>query len=151
VAWSPDHSSVADSVKNLYANGNGKKNKLDPSLLSDLISHYHRTTIIIDALDECNDYEVLLLHLQAVSRDSEGAVKFFFSSRTNVDLFDFPLWEKVELDSEKELTAEDIRTYIRTQVKDRVAMGIGRPLLEGKRPDLEDKLVETLTLRARGM
>jgi hypothetical protein len=110
VAWSPDYSSVADSVKNLYANRNGTKNKLDPSLLAGLISQYYRTTIIIDALDECNNYEGLILHLQAVSSGSEGAMKFFFSSRTSVDPFDFPSWEKVELDSEKEVTAEDIRT-----------------------------------------
>lgn len=111
VAWSPDYSSVADSVKCLYANRNGRiKDKLDPSLLAGLISQYYRTTIIIDALDECNNHEGLLLHLQAVSSGSEGAMKFFSSSRTNVDPFDFPSWEKVELDSEKEVTAEDIRT-----------------------------------------
>jgi hypothetical protein len=152
IAWSPDHISIAESVKQKYDQGSGKMSGLDENLLADLMSPYERTVIVIDALDECDDYTKLLLRLQTVSeKRPAGSVKFFFSSRANVELTEFPSRVKIELDSQKELTAEDLETYIRTQVKERKAMRVGRPLLGGKRPDLEDRLIYTLILRAQGM
>lgn len=152
LAWSPDGSSVAEPVKTLYANDTGRQDTLNSGLLTKLIPPHQRTTIIIDALDECENYSRLLLWLKAASNDSLGALKFFFSSRTNVKLLnDFPSWEKVELDSKKELTVEDMKVYIRTQVQDRETMGIGRRLLGGEYPELEERLIETLTYRAQGM
>jgi hypothetical protein len=87
-----------------------------------------------------------------VSKSATKAIKFFFSSRTNVKLpEDFPAWEKLELDSQKNLTVEDMKTYVQTQVKDRKTMRIGSRLLHGKDEALEDRLVEKLTRRAQGM
>jgi hypothetical protein len=133
----------------LHDTGAGRQDKLGPELLTKLAARHQRTTIIIDALDECKDYSKLLFLLQRVSNDiSSGSFKFFFSSRPNVNLLpDFPSWEKLELDAERELTSEDMEAYIRTQVMNTE----GRHLLDGKDPELEEKLVETLTYRAQGM
>ncbi|PQE06277.1 ankyrin repeat protein [Rutstroemia sp. NJR-2017a BBW] len=149
LAWSPDGSEIADSVKSLHSSGSGRQDKLGPELLTDLAARHQRTTIIIDALDECDDYSKLLFLLKKASNDMpSGSFKFFFSSRPNVALLlDFPSWEKLELDAERELTSEDINAYIRTQVIETE----GRRLLDGRNPELEVKLVKTLTCRAQGM
>lgn len=149
LAWSPDGSEVAHSVKVLHDSGTGRQDKLGPELLSNLAARHRRTTVIIDALDECEDHSKLLFLLKKVSDDApSGIFKFFFSSRPNVNLLsNFPSWEKLELDAERELTSEDMEAYIRTQVMDTE----GRRLLDGKAPELEEKLVETLTYRAQGM
>jgi len=159
LALSPDGSSVAESIKRKHKEK--KRDELDnPDLLVGLVALYQQTTIVVDALDECEDYGRLLLLLKKVSEGTRGAIKFFFSSRTNVRLFkDFPSWEKLELDSEEGLTTDDINTYIRTQVKDREKMDLGPRLLDERKSilgeslieALEDKLIETLTRRAQGM
>ena len=163
LALSPDGSSVAESIKRKHKEK--KQDELDNpdllvGLLTGLIALYQRTTIVVDALDECEDYGRLLRLLKKVSNGTRGAIKFFFSSRTNVKLLkDFPSWEKLELDSEKGLTKDDINTYIRTQVKDREKMDLGPRLLDEGRSmlgeslveALEDRLIETLTRRAQGM
>ena len=153
VARSVDGLSIARSVKSEYEN---RKSELSLDqcrhLLVGLVALYEQTTVIIDALDECEDYTRLLLNLKMVSKDAPKAIKFFFSSRTNVKLpEDFPTWEKLELDSQKSLTVGDVKTYIETQVKDRETLGFGFRLLRGKYPALEDRLVKILTRRAQGM
>lgn len=159
LALSPDGSSVAESIKRKHKEK--KRDELDnPDLLVGLVALYQQTTIVVDALDECEDYGRLLRLLKKVSEGTHGAIKFFFSSRMNVKLFkDFPSWEKLELDSEKGLTRDDINTYIRTQVKDREKMDLGPRLLDERKSmlgeslieALEDRLIETLTRRAQGM
>jgi hypothetical protein len=121
-------------------------------LLAGLIALYQQTTIVVDALDEC-EYDRLLLNLmEMASKSTPKAIKFFFSSRTNVRLpKNFPTWEKLELDSQTSLTGEDMKRYIQTEVNDREKLALGSRLLGGKHPALEDRLVEVLTHRAQGM
>lgn len=154
LAQSVDGSSIARSVKREYENREKSELSLDECrhLLVGLVGLYQQTTVVVDALDECEDHTRLLLNLEMVSRNAPKAIKFFFSSRTNVKLpEDFPTWEKLELDSQKSLTVEDMKTYIQTQVKDRKTLRLGSRLLNGKDEGLEDRLVETLTRRAQGM
>jgi hypothetical protein len=125
------------------------------SLLVGLVKLYQRTTIVVDALDECENSAELLRNLMMLWDSADGAkrrIKFFFSSRTHVELPEkFPAWEKVELDSQKSLTVDDMETYVRTQVEGRETLGLGNRLLNGNYPKLEQRLIETLTSRAGGM
>jgi Ankyrin repeats (3 copies)/Ankyrin repeats (many copies) len=90
--------------------------------------------------------------METASKTTPKAIKFFFSSRMNVMLpKDFPIWEKLELDSQKILREVDMKKYIQTEVKDRKKLNIERPLLDGQYPTLEDRLVKILTDRAQGM
>ena len=148
LAWSPDGSQVASSVTALHENKNRKQDQFSPELLADLAAPYEQITIILDALDECQDYSKLLFLLKNAYHNSSGKFKFVFASRLNVNLLsDFPSWAKLELDAKKDLTSEDMEAYIRTQVMNPE----GRRLLDGNNSDMEEKLVETLTFRAQGM
>jgi hypothetical protein len=93
-----------------------------------------------------------LLHIKKLLDSTHEAIKFFFSSRPNVQVLStFPNSEKLDLDSTTGLTADDIETYARTQVKDRDTLQLGTRLLNGKQPALEDWLIAILTRRSQGM
>jgi hypothetical protein len=149
LAWSTDGFSVAERFK--QANKD-KLNFWDPkkcaNLLMGLINDFERTTIIIDALDECADHDRLLLLLNHVAHESNKELKFFFSSRPNVTVpASFPLLKMIDLDSER-LTANDLENYVKTQVMFREKLLIGTRLLKGEHPELETELIKTLTERA---
>ena len=117
-------------------------------LLVRLVKEHEKITFIVDALDECEDADELLLHLKDVCRKS---VKFF-SSRNQVQIDKaFPNCGKLELDSHKHLTVKDMKDYVNSQVKERDTLKLGRRLLDGKHPDLEDTLIKMLVDQAQGM
>jgi len=155
LAWSVDGSSIAGSVKCEYGDRKDRELSLEEclELLAGLIALYQQTTIVVDVLDECECYDRLLYSLmKTASKSTPKAIKFFFPSRTNVTLPEgFPTWEKLELDTQKSLTEEDMKRYIQTEVKNRETLALGSRLLGGKHPALEDQLVEVLTRRAQGM
>ena len=118
-------------------------------LLVRLVKEYENTTFIVDALDECENADELLLHLADLHRNS---AKFFFSSRDQVQVDNtFPDRDILELDNHKDLTVKDMKRYVTTQVKKRETLRLGRRLLEVKHPELEDMLVEALVDQAQGM
>lgn len=118
-------------------------------LLMRLVKEHENTTFIVDALDECENADELLLHLKEVCRQP---VKIFFSSRNQVKIGDaFPESEKLELDSYKDLVVEDMRRYITSQVRERDTLRLGHRLLHGKYPELEDRLIKVLVDQAQGM
>jgi hypothetical protein len=122
-------------------------------LLVSLITLYQQTTVVVDALDECENHDRLLRSLmETASKSAPKAIKFLFSSRTNVTPpKGFPTWEQLELDSQKSLIVEDMNRYIQTEVKDRETLAFGTRLLGGNHEALEDRLIEILTRRAQGM
>lgn len=118
-------------------------------LLVRLVKEHKNTTFIVDALDECENADELLLHLRDVHRKS---VKFFFSSRNQVKVGNaFSKYQKLELDSRKDLTSKDMENYVTSQVKERNTLKLGHRLLDGKYPELEDTLIEVLVNQAKGM
>lgn len=118
-------------------------------LLMRLLKERGKTTFVVDALDECENADELLLHLKNSHRKS---VKFLFSSRNQVKVHNaFPNCGKLELDSHKDLTVEDMKTYVTSQVKERESLRLGRRLLDGRYPELEDTLIEVLIDQAQGM
>lgn len=153
LAWSADNYSISKVVKDVYdesrVSHESEESRLTIkaciSLLTKLISACQNTTIIIDALDECSDPLELLSDLKEISSSMSG-VKYFFSSRMNVNVHEeFPGCAKVETNSRSD---EDIKFYIETEVKERK-----RRLLNAREDaqDLETRLVEILTRRAQGM
>lgn len=118
-------------------------------LLASLVTEQKKTTFFIDALDECENADELLLHLKELP---EKSVKLFFSSRNQVEVRRwFPKCDKMELDSSKDLRAKEMETYVKTQVKDREKLKLGSCLLKGTDPELEDRLIEVLLDHAQGM
>jgi hypothetical protein len=146
--------SVAESIKALYQSDHERHLSLKEfsDLLITLILPYNNVTIVIDALDECLNSAQLLRHLRNVSNATNHRIKFFLSSRRNTTIFpDFPEWIKLELDLQQDLTASDMESYIRSQVRDIETLDMGSRLLDGKHPEVEDRLIETLIRRAQGM
>lgn len=120
-----------------------------------LINQNQRTTFIVDALDECEDADVLLLHLDhiyKISSETGTPINIFFSSRYDVDVHQkFPDCNKLELEKCQSLTANDMMTYVKTQVRDRETLLLGSRLLKGERPDLERRIVDFLAKNSQGM
>ena len=149
--------SISSNVKKGY-----EKRRTTPLKIQDcsaylmgLINEYQRTTIIVDALDECEDADVLLLHLDHIHKRSSEmgkSVYIFFSSRYNLDVHEnFPEYTKLELERCQDVAFNDMMTYVKTQVWDRETLLLGSRLLKGKRPDLEDRLVQFLAKNSQGM
>lgn len=53
------------------------------------LTHDSQATIVIDALDECDDSGQLLRALQRIVRESKELVKIFVTSREDVDIVSF--------------------------------------------------------------
>jgi hypothetical protein len=143
LAESIDGFSVADAVREQYEVTWPRRLPLNvcKKLLKDLAVSNQRTTIFIDALDECEDPSRLLNDLKDLYNESGRKFKFFLSSRHSVQIYgDFPSWDKIDLNSGEELTKSDIRTYIEVQVKRRKELGFGDRLCERFRRDIEENI-----------
>ncbi|KAF2463404.1 uncharacterized protein BDR25DRAFT_362944 [Lindgomyces ingoldianus] len=87
-------------------------------LIMQLIEQYPLTTIVIDAMDECDPSKrrELLKTLEQILRDSSSLVKMFVSSRDDQDivlrLHNYP---NIEISSQR--NADDIMRYVRSQTE----------------------------------
>jgi hypothetical protein len=111
-------------------------------------------TIVIDGLNECNDFDKLLFHFKQIFDDdsSNGSLKLVLSSRMNVQPSrNFPSQKEIVILPEN--NADDIRAYIECQVLNREEYNHGKRLLDGSEEGklLEDKLCSALTSKAEGM
>jgi hypothetical protein len=149
-----DETSIAPPVRNIY-DRHEKDGIATPSTLSleqwsevlvELILLTERTTLIVDALDETDDSDELLLQLKNVSDRVDGKLRLFVSSRMQVDVpRAFPHSLDVKITPSE--SSSDMAEYIRSEVTNRKT----RRLLNGREPALEQRLIEVLTLRAEGM
>ena len=83
-----------------------------------LIEQYPLTTIIIDAMDECNPekrYE-LLEALEQVLQDSSSLVKIFISSRDDQDI-SFCLHHYPNLEINSQRNSDDIARFVKDQTE----------------------------------
>jgi hypothetical protein len=88
------------------------------ALIMQLIEQYPLTTIIIDAMDECDPerrYE-LLEALEQVLRDSSSLVKIFVSSRDDQDIM-FCLRHYPNLEINSQRNGDDIATFVKDQTE----------------------------------
>lgn len=127
--------------------GNGGKLTADEcvTMLGVVTSQAKETVIVIDALDECEDPDELLLYLKEVEDANPCRTRLFLSSRMHVGLS--KIYEHCIIISATGGNEADLVFYIRNEVENRKT----RRLLDGKRPDLEAWLIATLTRQAQGM
>ena len=99
------------SIKSAYDKQKQSRLSLDErgNFLVRLRELNYQTTIVIDALDECEDSDKLLWHPKKLPNSPSRTTKFFFSNRMDIQLDDFPVWEKLELGSKKSLMADEIK------------------------------------------
>ncbi|CAG8345569.1 unnamed protein product [Penicillium salamii] len=152
LAWSNINLSVTPIIKERYRQwqedqGYGGRELLANDcvqLLTQLIASNHHTAIIIDALDECSDFDELLFHLEKIMSASQGKVKFLLSSRMHVPVHEiFPVNARMEVGLDNK---DDIETFIKTKIEQNQ-----RRLEQCKSSDLKDRMMKTLSDRAQGM
>ncbi|MCJ1378245.1 hypothetical protein MMC17_001342 [Xylographa soralifera] len=148
LAWMSD-GYVSELIRDVYAaanqiSGSGKPDlERSVELTVALIENCPKVTIIVDALDECEESWSVVLAIKKIIELSSGRTRAFLTSRMQVEV-DKLFHDCAILGPEENL--DDVRTYIETEVTCRE-----RRLLDAKRPDLEDRLIDVLTVRARNM
>lgn len=121
------------------------------NLLIKLSSGFLRTTIVVDALDECDSKtrEQLFNVLEdVVSSSKRNPVRVFVTSRDDGDLRrKFQNYPNVYIQGGDNVA--DINYYIKTEIKARIR---DKKLLEGVvDPELEERIVGALQAGAHGM
>lgn len=117
-------------------------------LLTDIISEAP-VRIIIDALDEADDWRKLLGALKTISTKAGGAkrIKILVSGRPDVEASAyFADCLKIELNST--LSMYDLQEFVLQEVKNREDH---ERILGGHHPELEDELIDVLLESAGGM
>jgi hypothetical protein len=121
------------------------------SLIIQLVEYYQLTTIVIDAVDECDPEERadLLETLETILRESLHLVKIFLSSRDDQDIVchlrDYP---NLEISSGR--NADDIVSFVKIKTRDLIKK---RKLLRfsDKKNELERIIVDQIAKGASGM
>ena len=152
LASSLDGSSILPPIRRVYDKlryerpGSGCLSLEECSeLLTELTSYHSKTTIILDALDECEKPYELLRALKRVAHSRTDQIKLFVSSRLNVRVDSVViLHRKINIQSQG--ASKDMDIFLHTEVKSR-----DRRLLKGRYPELEDRLIKVLRDRAQGM
>jgi len=94
------------------------------ALIIQLIEQYPVTTIVIDALDECNPEKRchLLKSLERILRESSGLVKMFVSSRDDHDIV-FRLQRYPNLEIKSARNSDDIAAFVKDQTEQHIEDG----------------------------
>lgn len=88
------------------------------SLIIQLAEQYPLTTILIDALDECDPGKRrdLLKCLEKILQESSGLVKIFVSSRDDQDIV-FRLQHYPELEIKSDKNSDDIAVFVKNETE----------------------------------
>jgi hypothetical protein len=121
------------------------------ALIIQLVEHYPLTTVVIDALDECDPEKRadLLETLEAILQESSRLVKIFVSSRDDQDIVchlqDYP---NLELASDRNMN--DIVSFVRAETQDLIRR---RKLLRFSinKEELTGSIIDQVTKGASGM
>lgn len=155
LAWTLDGSTILPDIAERF------KSKVLPSteecteILQLIIRNLPRATIMIDGLDECEDFDKLLYRLRAIqlacgqtNATTATRLKFVFASRMNVEvLAHFDKAECTLVDVGSTSNMNDIEHYVRCEVEQPET----RRILDGKFPELEQRLADILSTKAQGM
>ena len=125
----PDAPLLSPVIEKYRSQGEGfSSNGLDlddsRDLIVRLIEDYSMTTIVVDALDECDPLmrQSLLDAFEVILKESLGLVKIFVSSRNDQDIVctlrDYP---NMDISSDK--NAADIKAYVKTETMKLVKKG----------------------------
>jgi hypothetical protein len=115
------------------------------SLLLDLVNTYPRTTLVLDALDECEKHErlELIAILDHVLAEALNPVKIFISSRPDGDIK-----EKLKDRANIGINATDNQDDISRFVNSEIIKHTGWRKLPAQ---LQTQIVETLQEKSQGM
>lgn len=130
---------------------NGLQVEQSCDLILELIEQYPMTTIVVDALDECDleNRQCLLDVFENLLQKSKGLVKIFVSSRDDQDIV-CTLREYPNLDIVSERNAVDIESFVRIETKRLVSK---RRLLRDSnaRDELKAPMIDKVSKGADGM
>lgn len=121
------------------------------ALILQLVEHYPLTTIVIDALDECDPERRsdLLEILELILQESSSLVKIFVSSRDDYDIVlhlrDYP---NLELSSEKNM--DDISSFVTAETSNLIKKKKLLALSTNKEK-LKIEIIDQVTKNANGM
>lgn len=121
------------------------------NLIMTLTEAYSVTTIIVDALDECNPEtrQSLLDAFEEILRESAGLVKIFFSSREDQDIV-WLLRDYPNLNITSSRNTQDIESFVRTGTKKLVKNG--RLLRNSQvRGEMQELVIDRVSEGAAGM
>lgn len=120
------------------------------TILIRLSAGFVRTTIVIDALDECHadTRGALFDALEYVVSSSVNPVKVFVTSRDYADLRK-KFEKRPNVYIQERDNSRDINHYIKTEIHDRMTKGAF--LCKPTDPDFENHVVGALEKGARGM
>lgn len=119
-------------------------------LIKNLVCHSSSTTIVIDALDECDPEtrHILLSSFENIMRSGEAPVRIFVSSRDDKDI-SLCLQDVPNLYIKASDNAEDIKSYVHYEVDQAIK---DKSLLNGNiSKEMYRKVIRTLTEKAQGM
>ena len=151
LSWSTKSQKIEAPIQEKFKNTKSHSdNAIDDedakTFLIQIIAKCRRTTIIIDAHDECKDREQLVTDLHKIAHDgtqnSPNRVNIFITSR---ELFfappDFSTTLSCAITASS--VSEDIKKYVEEELK-----RPGRTLLYGKHPEIESRIVDVLVRKA---
>jgi hypothetical protein len=121
------------------------------ALIIQLVEHYPLTTIVIDALDECDPEKRgdLLETLETLLRESSRLVKIFVSSRDDQDIV-YHLQDYPSLELVSDRNKDDIASFVKAETQDLIRE---RQLLHYSinKEELTETIIEQITKGAGGM
>jgi hypothetical protein len=121
------------------------------ALIIDLVEYFPLTTIVIDALDECDPEtrHELLVALEEVLQNSSRLVKIFVSSRDDQDIV-YRLQNCPNLVLASDRNMDDIASFVRAEAQDLIRRG---KLLRfsNKKEELKERIIDQVTKGADGM
>lgn len=147
-AYDPVRGAVADAVLRAYGHG---ENSFLFSKCEDLFMAIMKEginlRIVVDALDECDEPDLLLRILQNIAHRAPSQCQLLVSSRPEVQV-QRRFVEANIIDVQRHTTSVDMRDYITKEVKH---PGGDERLFGGDHDDLEDRLIDVLSRKANGM
>ena len=152
----PDAPILSPVIEKYKSQGEGfSSNGLDlddsRDLIIRLIEDYSMTTIVVDALDECDPLmrQSLLDAFEQILKESLGLVKIFVSSRNDQDIV-CTLREYPNMDISSDKNTADIKAYVKTETMKLVRNG---QLLRNSRAkdEMAASIVEQISDGADGM
>ncbi|RYP43836.1 hypothetical protein DL768_009643 [Monosporascus sp. mg162] len=121
------------------------------ALIMNLAEHYPLTTIMIDALDECDPRKRLdlLKALEKILRESSGLVKIFVSSRDDQDIV-FRLQRYPNLEIKSDRNSDDIAVFVKNEAGRLIGDGVLLQYSESQ-TEMKKLIVKKVIKGASGM
>ena len=144
-----DKHSIQKRIRSYYSDAQRKATEPTMNdcreLLLELVNIYPRTTLVIDALDECEKRKriELMKILDHILNQASNPVKIFISSRPDGDIKKrLKCRTNIEIDATK--NQDDISRYVRDEI-------VKHERWERMPQKLQDHIVETLQQQSQGM